>query len=244
MWTTALVLVVISWVPLAFFVRSMTSKSTQPRVHLFQDMDNQAKLKAQSTSPVFADGRAMRPRVEGTVARGELRIDGHFYYGYELDEELQPIIDESTDAAGTVIQTLRYYESLPDSLTVDAQFMERGKAKYNTFCYPCHGKGGHGDGPVNHRVENLIRISSDSSNWVTPTNMQLEQYLPGEYADGKLHNVINHGIRNMPAYGHMMTPEDRWAVVAYVRALQISQHATPEMIPADQRATVGLEPIE
>ena len=228
----ALIVVAVSWLPLALFARSFVSKSSQPRVHLFQGMDNQAKNKAQSTSPVFADGSAMRPEVPGTVARGELRLDDHFYRGFRTDGELRTVIVE-TGTEDARRKTPDYFQGMPESIEVDMDFLRKGRQAYDTWCFTCHGHDARGNGPTHIRATEL-----GTSGWVPPSNLVATMegeltYGPAVYSDGKLYNVIANGIRSMAAYGHMIEPEDRWAIVAYIRALQLSQHAPAELVPAD-----------
>src|SRR5207248_1779339 len=82
-----LVLLVASWIPLAFFAKARASTSPLPRVSLAQDMGTQPKYREQQTSPIFADGRADRPRIDGTVARGQLHDDDAYYRGFTLGKD-------------------------------------------------------------------------------------------------------------------------------------------------------------
>ncbi len=230
-------LVVGSWVPLALILHYTQVFHERPRIHLFQDMDNQPKLKAQAASPIFNDGRAMRQPVPGTIARGRLAA-----------------------AAGGPAQTGRlaghgghdappaFVTGFPDGVRVDDFFLARGQETFNTFCYPCHGQAGHGDGPVNQRATALQLGDSALSygtSWSPAANLnQVENgaLLFGEaaYPNGQLFDVITHGKNTMAGYGHAIPVQDRWAIVAYVRALQLSQApeaATAAMDAADQNAT-------
>jgi mono/diheme cytochrome c family protein len=85
-----------------------------------------------------------------------------------------------------------------------------------------------GDGIVSQRAMDL-----DTVGWVQPTSMNAESVLEREH--GHLFNTITNGIRSMPPYGDQVAPADRWAIVAYIRALQRSQHATLEDVPPDMR---------
>jgi len=87
----------------------------------------------------------------------------------------------------------------------------RGRDRYDVFCTPCHGYAGDGDGMVPTRVGGAIR---------PPT---LHDDRLRHVPDGQLFATITHGIRNMPMYAHSIPAEDRWAIVSYVRALQLSQ---------------------
>ncbi len=94
---------------------------------------------------------------------------------------------------------------------------------------------GDGDGMVSRRAEALQQGS-----WVPPTSFHEEPALTRPV--GHLFNTITRGIRNMPAYGSQIDPEDRWAIVAYVRALQRSQHARLEDVPAEPREALEQGP--
>ncbi len=104
--------------------------SADPPVHLVQNMDDQPRYKPQAESKFFADGRAMRLPVEGTVARGFLRADSSFYY-------------EGKDEAGNFLR------EAPLAVTLDR--LERGRERYDIFCAPCHGRSGSGQGAVAKR---------------------------------------------------------------------------------------------
>jgi mono/diheme cytochrome c family protein len=192
--------------PFVLIAKARTETSAQPRVELIQNMDNQPRFKAQQANPLFADGRAMRRPVPGTIARGELREDEHLHRG---------VVDGEWAAA------------LP--VPVTEQVMLRGQRQYDIYCAPCHGQAGYGDGMVARRADEL-----QQGTWIPPTSLHLDTVR--ERADGYLFNVITNGVRNMPAYGPQVNVADRWAIVAYIRALQRSQNATPEDVPADRRS--------
>ncbi|MEM1099578.1 MAG: cytochrome c [Planctomycetota bacterium] len=224
----AALLLVASWVPIALFLKHRFSWHSEPRIHLWQDMDNQPKLKAQSATPVFADGRSMRPQIPGTVARGRLDTDDHLYRGFVL----------AAGSDGSV--ATEYLEGIPDQFEVDEKFLAHGQLKYNAQCYPCHGFDGRGNGPVNQRGM-ALQTNKDpgvklGTAWVPVSSLlaQLEdgslQFGPGVYPDGKLYNTIVNGKGNMVGQGHALSLEDRWAIVAYVRALQVAQ--APDAVQA------------
>jgi mono/diheme cytochrome c family protein len=193
-------------VPFACVARSRAMRSPLPRVHLIPDMDQQRKFKSQQTNPLFADRRAMRAPVEGTVARGGLELDEHFYRGLERGG---------------------YTERFPLPVTKD--LLQLGRENYDVFCAPCHGLAGGGDGMVARRADRLRQGA-----WVPPTS--LHDPPASTRSVGHLFNSITNGIRNMPAYGSQIPVADRWAIVAYVRALQKSQHARLEEVPPGQRS--------
>ncbi len=78
-----LVATVATWIPLVVFARTRVVRTDATKIRLFMDMDNQPKYKAQDYSQVFADGREMRPKIEGTVARGHAQQDDHYYRGFK-----------------------------------------------------------------------------------------------------------------------------------------------------------------
>jgi mono/diheme cytochrome c family protein len=217
-----------SWVPLALIFWYTQIYHESPRIHLFQDMDNQPRLNAQQSSPIFNDGRAMRIAPAGTVARGELRGDDHFDRGYTITPASNPGADGEAGQP-----TVDYFAGFPEGVEVDDLFLQRGQEKFNTFCSPCHGMTGYGNGPVNERA--MLLLNGDASKslgtvWVPTKSLHAigddKSLTYGEdiYPNGQLFTVITHGKGNMAGYGHAIAPEDRWAVVAYVRALQLSQN--------------------
>ena len=211
-WYTALVLVALSWIPLVLIARARVTTTSKPRIHIIQDMDDQPKFKPQQANPMFADTRAMRPPVPGTVARGTLVGDPRLDMG----------LDDPADPASWV-------EVMPVAVT--PALMERGRERYDVFCSPCHGLGGVGDGAVAVRADAL-----QEGTWTPPSSFHTE--LVRSRSVGHLYNTITNGIRNMPAYGTMIDREDRWAIVAYLRALQRSQNATVDDVPADLRSSL------
>ncbi|MCI0650412.1 MAG: c-type cytochrome [Planctomycetes bacterium] len=211
-------LTVLALVPPFVIYRARYAKSTEPRVHPIPDMDNMDYYEAQSENVAFADKRAMRLPVAGTVARGELREDDHFYRGKVNGAWAQklPAADPETKKP----------------LLLDQALLERGRARYNIYCSPCHGYDGTGTGLVALRG----RLGSEAS-FVAPTDLhKVGKDSPVEQPDGQMFNTITNGLRTMPPYGPQIPPRDRWAIVAYVRALQRSQAARPEDVPQDEFA--------
>ncbi len=205
-WLTriALVFIVLSWLPLVLIARARTTHSSQPRVHLILDMDNQPKLKTQQVCRVFADQRAMRPPVPGTVARGQLEADDAYYRGRNGND---------------------WVTEFPVQIT--KQLVLHGEERFNIYCSVCHGYDGSGNGAVNQRA-----IANQEPGWVPPTQLYSQQ--TRERPVGYIFNTITNGVRNMPSYGAQIPVEDRWAIVAYVRALQLSRHVDAKDLPADE----------
>ncbi|GAB5561128.1 MAG: cytochrome c [Synoicihabitans sp.] len=177
------------------------SISTRPPLEVFPDMDRQSKYLPQDASPFFADGRTERPIPAGTVARGELRADTHLYYGKDANGE--------------------FAQGFPDSLTIDRQFFDRGRERFEIYCSPCHGLLADGKGVVTQY------------GWGLPAN--LHQDLFRNQTDGEIFNTITNGKNTMFPLGDKIEAEDRWAIVAYVRALQRSQNGRMTDVPASHQ---------
>jgi len=209
-WMTSLGLISACLAILLFatIMRSRMSHSPLPRVHFIQDMDNQVKVKTQHTSLVFPDGRGSRPKVIGTIARGQFQDDDHLYRGFTASWNEEKKVFDTT-----------FLNGIP--VTVDDALMTRGQIKFNTYCMPCHGYDGAGNGPVNLRAMTLAQNPKIGMSWVTPSNIHDETRIGR--ADGHIYNTVTNGIRNMGGYSASIPDvRDRWAVVAYVRALQLS----------------------
>ncbi len=207
------IVVVGTWVPLVLIYRARSTTSRQPRVHFFMDMDKQAKFGTQSAHPWFEDGRAMRTPIEGTIARGHLRHDAHFFDGF------------SKDATSGAIQ---FMTTMPSQVMVDESLLQRGQQRYGIYCAICHGTTGVGDGLVNQRA-----IELKEPKWVPATNLMTQEIR--DRADGQIFQAIRDGVRNMPSYVAQIDPHDRWAIVAYIRYLQsttpVAAPAAPQVSP-------------
>lgn len=213
---TAIILVnLVMVIPPVLIFKARASKSRNPRIHLFYDMDRQPRYLAQSTNPLFADGRAMRLPVPGTVAIGELNMGDHYYRG---------IVDGA------------WAKSLPSEVTVNSEFIERGRQRYRIYCTPCHGISGHGDGLVARRSTAISMANPEEIAW-TVADLTLEK--TRQYPIGQIYNSITNGINTMPPYKASIPVRDRWAIAAWVRALQYSQSAELTSLPPDRQAKLA-----
>jgi mono/diheme cytochrome c family protein len=172
------------------------------------------------SDPLFADSRADRMPVNGTVQYsaprpGEPKLDDHFLLGYTW-----------VNHEGSTERTASFFDTFPSQIKLDDAFIHRGQQRFNIYCAPCHGLDGSGNGLVNIRAHQL-----KESLWVTPAD--LHSALVRSRPVGHIYNTINVGIRNMPPYGPQIVASDRWAIVAYVRALQLSQNAAPAALPPE-----------
>jgi mono/diheme cytochrome c family protein len=212
---TAFILVstVLALVPLALVAKARTTKSAEPHIHVFPDMDFQPKFGAQDATLLFDNMRASRVPVEGTVARGQLKSDDQFYRGINNGE---------------------WTTAFPATFEVSERTMARGKERYTIYCQPCHGSSGKGDGMIHERTKQLA--PGNRAVWVQPTSLHQDYVV--RLPHGQLFNTISHGIRTMPAYAAQIPEWDRWAIVLYVRALQRSQRANLDDVPPDARSAI------
>ena len=170
-----------------------------------QDMHDQPRYKPLAESQFFSDGRSARPMVEGTVARGHLRIDEARYTG-QIDGE--------------------NVDQFP--IPIDKDGIERGQTRFNIYCTPCHGRLGDGNGMV------VLRGFRQPPSYFSD---RLVNAPVGHYFD-----VITNGFGAMPSYASRIESDDRWRVIAYIRALQLSESASLNDVPADQRQNLPVEP--
>jgi mono/diheme cytochrome c family protein len=216
----AILLATLAAVPLALIAKARVSTSTSGKLHGWQDMDNQWRLEAQGESELFADGRAMRPPVPGTVARGEAFLETHFWQGRVADN------------TGALVWAKTFPAEIPTvngplPFTVDRALLERGKERYEIFCSMCHGYSGQGDGMVHKRVQQRIQANKPGfSTWAAPASYHSDALK--NQTVGELFNTISNGKANMAGYRAQIPAKDRWAIVAYVRALQHCKPAKAE----------------
>ncbi|TVP99051.1 MAG: DUF3341 domain-containing protein [Planctomycetaceae bacterium] len=389
-WVVLGSVIFLSLIPLLLVARMRVTNSSQPRFHVFFDMDFSPAKGAQMTTSLFGDGRAMRPDVPGTIARGQFDEDLDFYTGIDMEElarrdsgrarqlvrallnpddpetpadpaeptagepaegdsqEDAPSSDDPVPAEPTTEEpakedppgdapkpedptpaeptgdtpeptdpspespqpetpaedqppTEKPVEEMKDEpaatepapapesepaaasepapatepapanepttpsepapadepaaeptaadanvpptmpedttpwlernpLALSVELMERGKTQFEIYCATCHGNDGRGNGLVNRRAQRILATA-----WVQPSSMHQDTLLADAYPDGKLFSTISNGIRKMPGYASQISVKDRWAIVAYVRALQASQNAELEDLPVDKR---------
>ncbi len=184
------------------------SFSTRPPIEVFPDMDHQAKYKPQATSKFFADGRADRPIPAGAVPFGRSAAQADPAFLKADDFHYDGKLPDGTFGRG-----------FPAALEVTGAFVERGQNRYQIYCAPCHGTLGDGNG-----------ITKSYGMLTTPT---YHDDRLRAMAEGEIFNTITHGKNTMMSYADKLSPDDRWAVVAYVRALQRAAHGTIKDVPAE-----------
>ncbi len=241
-------------IPFALIARSRSKTSHNPAIHMFFDMDKQGKFKPQRASHMFADGRQMRPHIQGTVAQEDLQLPNEklndpaaprmvngpsqTYTIASPEAEAAILLGRIRPAAMTDAQFAAlapakdpndknqnfYVWTIPADLKITQEFLQRGQERYTIYCLPCHGESGYGDGMVHRRAADLQAAgSSEASGWTAPKTYHDTEIR--NRPDGHLYNTITHGIRSMAAYDKQISVNDRWAIVAYIRALQRSQNA-------------------
>jgi mono/diheme cytochrome c family protein len=175
-----------------------------------RDMQDQPKAIAYRENSFYKDGTGSRPLVDGTVPRGYLREDRVFYSGKKAAAQASP--QTSSTQASTNSQAGLYpddVDTIPMQITKED--LDRGQERYDIYCSVCHGKTGYGDGMIARR----------GFNKPAPANYhqdRLRQAPAGHFFD-----VMTNGWGAMPAYAQQVSVEDRWRIVAYIRALQLSQ---------------------
>jgi|ERR1051325_5135442 hypothetical protein len=167
-----------------------------------QKMSNQPRYDPLESSDFFADGMASRPRIAGTVARGEIStnefLDTGMIGGKQADGFPMP---------------------------VDKALLDRGEERFDIYCSECHGRVGDGNGMI------------PSRGYRRPPSFHSETLRAAR--TGHFFDVITNGFGAMPPYAPQVPVRDRWAIIAYIRVLQLSQNGTVADVPADQQASLN-----
>jgi mono/diheme cytochrome c family protein len=214
------------WLGFLFFVVASVSVlglrgsfSTKPPLEVFPDMDRQPKYKPQAESRFFANGMTDRPLPPNVVARGRhvkaedsfLAADDHLYRGYR-----GALLPQNSD----------WLRGFPPGVEINQTLMDRGRERFTLFCSPCHGQLGDGNGITRQYLMNAANLVGDER--------------IRTMAEGEIFNTITNGKATMYGYGDRIPAADRWAIIAYVRALQRAQNGRVEDVPAANRAELGL----
>lgn len=201
----------------------------------FPDMDDNPNFSPQAATPFFEDGRQMRPPVGGTVAFGaftfteeSIRDDAQWADGFL--RERADMLGEGAEnyaglnADGTPVQNI--------PIAVTDQLLARGEERFNIYCSACHGYAGDGKGMVGRRWSAPVPSFHDAK-YKDPAQPTA--------GDGYLFHIARNGLKHpdgryrMPPYGHALTVEDTWAIVAHVRVLQQAFDNDPQSLPAEAR---------
>jgi len=193
--------------------------SRQPPVEVYSDqlfpgMDRQPKLRPQEANAFFANGLSSQLPPAGTVARSQpVQTPGGAVYAFE----------DSPVNTGRIAGTTNFVETNP--LPVDETLLRRGRDRFDIYCAPCHGRLGDGNG-VTKKIG------------VMPAVANLHDKRIVELTDGEIFNTVSVGKGVMGAVGPLVPTTDRWAIIAYLRALQLSWLGAKTDLPPDQQAAL------
>jgi hypothetical protein len=185
-----------------------------PPIEIFADMNRQPKLRPQKPDSFFANGISSQLPPVGTIARSDpmQTVEGEVYS-----------FEDSPVNSGRISGTTNFVDTNP--LPINGAMLARGHERFDIYCSPCHGRLGDGNG-----ITKTIGDMPAVANLHDPRIVGL--------TDGEIFNTITHGKNTMGAYGPLIPTEDRWAIVAYVRALQLSWLGTTNDLSVDQQANL------
>ncbi len=197
--------------------------SSQPPVEIYSDryfpgMDRQPRLRPQKPFEFFANGVSSQLPPPGTVARspGVATLNGVVHR-----------FEDNPFNTGMVTGSTNFIDVNPMPMT--QAFLERGRQRFDIYCAPCHGRLGDGNG--------ITKAIGDM-----PAVANLHDARIISMPDGEIFNTVTHGKGLMGAYGPIVPAEDRWAVIAYLRALQLSDLGTTNDLDASQQALLNHTP--
>jgi hypothetical protein len=179
-----------------------------------QKMANEPKYIPLRESEFFDDGNSSRPLVQGTIARGYLQEDREFFTG-----------KASAQVSGAVQPLAGGQDVTAFPLPITRQVLDRGEERFNIFCAPCHGRLGDGEGMIVKR------------GYRHPPSYHIDRLRQAPV--GHFFDVITSGFGVMPDYAQQIAPVDRWSIVAYIRALQLSQSANVADVPESVPNSIG-----
>lgn len=188
--------------------------SRKPPLEIFADMNRQAKLRPQKPADFLPNGVSSQLPPPGTIARSQpiQTVDGEVYS-----------FQDAPVNSGRISGTTNFIETNP--LPVTDELLARGHDRFDIYCSPCHGKLGDGNG-ITKKIGDMPAVAN------------LHDLRIVTMADGEIFNTITFGKNTMGAYGPLVPARDRWAIVAYVRALQLSWLGSTNDLPADQQAAL------
>ena len=188
--------------------------SRKPPLEVFPDMDRQAKLRPEKPFDFFTNGLSSQLPPAGTVARSApvATVNGAVYAWQDV-----PFNTGRTPGTTNFVAT--------NPMVVDTALLQRGREQFNIYCEPCHGGLGDGNG-----ITKKLGLM--------PAVANLHDARLVVMTDGEIFNTITHGKGLMGAYGATIPAPDRWAIIAYTRALQLSWLGSTNELSADQRAAL------
>ncbi|HEY3761035.1 MAG TPA: cytochrome c [Verrucomicrobiae bacterium] len=188
--------------------------SRVPPIEVFSDMNRQPRLRPQQPDGFFANGISSQLPPPGTIARNDpIQTTDGAVYSFE----------NSPVNTGRITGTTNFVDTNP--LQITGALLAHGHERFDIYCAPCHGRLGDGNG-ITKSIGDMPAVA----NLHDPRIVAL--------TDGEIFNTITHGKSTMGAYGPLIPTEDRWAIVAYLRALQLSWLGTTNDLSADQQAAL------
>jgi mono/diheme cytochrome c family protein len=196
-------------------------KSTGTPLEVFPDMVRQMKVRAQAPLGFFADGRGPRLPVEGTVPIGyEMPVPRTRSQQQPATAQPRLAFSQGTDYYNTGKMADRWGTGLP--MPVTPELLKRGQERFNITCAMCHGATAQGNGITKqYGLTTVVSLQDDRIR---------------KMADGEIFNTITNGKNTMMAYGPTIVVSDRWAIIAYLRALQRSRAGSIVDVPPEHRA--------
>lgn len=185
-------------------------------IQIFPDMKRQLKLRPQTPNGFFASGLSSHLPQPGTIAQeAPLVVNGQPVYSFDN----VPV--NTGRPAGTAAGTTNFVELSPFPVTT--ALLARGQQRYNIYCAPCHGQTGEGTG-ITKKIGAMAVVANlhDKAIVIQP--------------DGSLFNTVSWGKNNMQGYAPQISVEDRWAVIAYVRTLQLSRLGSVDDLTPETRS--------
>jgi len=183
-------------------------------IEVFPDMDRQLKLRPIEPNGFFDNGRSSQTHPEGTIARSTAIQTAT---GAVMPYEDSPV------NTGYKTGTTNFVELNP--MAINAEFMKRGQQRFTINCAPCHGQLADGNGITKKYGMAVV------------ANLHDKRIV--EMPDGELFYVITHGRNLMQPYAAQVDVQDRWAIVAYLRALQLARLGSLDDVPEVQRAALS-----
>lgn len=186
----------------------------KPPLYIFPDMEFQLKLRPQKENGFFTNGLTSQLHIPGTIPRSTA-----------LQTANGPVFpfEDSPVNTGHVTGTTNFIENNPMPIT--EAFLKRGQQRFTINCTPCHGATGEGKG-ITQKIGAMAVVA----------NLHDKRIV--ELPDGEIFHVISNGRNLMGSYGANITVEDRWAIIAYLRALQLSHLGKVDDVPQELRAAL------
>ena len=186
----------------------------KPPLYIFPDMEWQLKLRPQKGNGFFTNGLSSQLQIPGTIARSTpIQTVSGAVFPYE----------DAPVNTGRITGTTNFLENNP--LPMTAAVLKRGQQRFTINCSPCHGATAEGKG-ITQKIGAMAVVA----------NLHDKRIV--ELADGELFFVITNGRNLMGAYGANVTVEDRWAIIAYLRALQLARLGTVDDVPQELRGSL------